>query len=212
MVCVMRYKKTGKMLGKNLEEVKKGRKYNVAAPNGSLICPIWFKKIKPYVDGIAVVQGKKNIFSRTQWGILDIYGIVTWISGEYENVIALTRNLIAVQEKVKKGQKGAWGLVDKNNIVICKPKYDKCPEWIIKGEFLMAQVCCQITILDNAGRQLCKPQYTSLRNAYRDERESGIICEGIRNGYWYKINNKGVELKTGYHESARVIKTGKRYY
>lgn len=196
------YKKTGKILGINLEEVKKRLKYSVAAPNGSLICHMWFMEIKPYVEGLAVVKHKKNIFSKMQCGVVDIYGIVTLFSGEYNNAIVLGRNLIAVQEKVREDQKGRWGLVDKNGTIICKPKYSKCPEWLIKDKLLLAQIDELLTLLDNKGHQLCKAQYTRVRTTCRRETESGIACEGSREGYWYKINFKGVELKTRYHERA----------
>lgn len=196
------YKKTGNILGTNLEEVKKGRKYSVAAPNGSLICHMWFVKIKPYVDGLAAVKRKKNIFSKMQCGVVDIYGIVTLFSDEYDDAIVLNKNLIAVKEKVKDGQKALWGLVDKNGTIICKPKYTKCPEWILKDKMLWTQIGNFITVLDSSGHQLCKAQYTRIRPAYYIEKQSGIVCECARGGYWYKINIKGVEIKTKYHEPA----------
>jgi len=152
MVFVMAsYVKTGKTLDWNRKEVKKGNKYSVADSIGHLICPMWFLEIRSYIDGLATVKYKKNIFSKVQWGVVDTHGCVTLFSGDYENMIVLNHNLIAVQEKGQKGQKGRWGLVDKNGIVICKPQYDECPVCIIGNQFYTVSINGMHMLIDATG-------------------------------------------------------------
>jgi hypothetical protein len=166
--------------------------------------------VHPKKEGFAVIQYKKNIFSKMQWGIDDEKNNFILFIGKFEDVIVLNSNLIARKVKITKDM-FKWELVKKTGERICQPKYDKCPQliatiWKVQKNtsryFYIAPINGCYAVLDAAGRQLCKPQYTRWREAYRDERESGIICEVARNGYWYKINTKGVELKTKYHERA----------
>lgn len=153
-----------------------------------------------YEDGVAVIKYKKNIFSKLQWGVRNENGETTLFAGEFEDVIILSCSLIA--RKVNLGKDNfKWELTKWNGQKICPPKYDNCPEWIIKDKLLFAPANNLIALIDNAGHQLCKPRYMRLRPVvYTRERDAGIACEGVRNGLWYKININGVELKTEYHQ------------
>ena len=150
-----------------------------------------------YENGVRVIKYKKNIFSKTQWGIKNEKGEITLFSGEFENVVVLSTKLIA--RKVKLGKdKFKWELAKYSGQRICQPKYDKCPKWVVRDRLLFAPVNNQIALIDNVGHQLCKPQYTRLAITTSD-RTCGVVCEGARDGYWYKINIKGVELEAKYY-------------
>ena len=156
------YKRTGRVVANNFEVVKKCGKYGVATINGSLICSIKYLQIKPFVDGLASVKRRKNIFSKVQWGVIDVYGFETLFPGEYADIVVLNRDLIAVQEKTKKARKGRWGLLDKYGRVICKPKYDECPGYVIPNEFWKASIDDLFTLIDSSGHQICKAKYDKI--------------------------------------------------
>jgi hypothetical protein len=154
-------------------------------------------EIKNFIYGLAVVKFKKNIFSKVQLGVINEKCEETLFPNECEEIIVLGNNLLAVKVRINEGTY-KWMLTTKVGKKLCSPKYDKCPEWVVKDRLLFAPVDNQITLIDNAGHQLCKPKYTRLIINWYDG-ENGIVCEGARNGYWYKINIKGVELESKYH-------------
>lgn len=194
LVCWLNYK--------DLRLVTNGRRFGIVDSNNELICPIKYLKIGIFTCGLATVKYKKNIFSKIQIGIVNEKGEETLFPCECEEIKVLSYNLLAVKVRINEN-KSKWMLTTRNGKSLCSPKYDEAPEWIVSDKLLSAPVDRLITLIDEKGHQLCKPQYYRLRTVHKSERESGVACEGARNGYWYKINIKGVELKARYHDWVR---------
>ena len=149
-------------------------------------------------EGLAVIKYKKNIFSKMQWGVDDEKNDFILYTGKFEDVRVLNINLIARKIKIGK-DKFKWELAKRSGERICPPKYDECPEFIIRtwissnveNYFYIAPVDGLYTIINGAGYQLCKPKYESIQ---RDFYGDGFL-KGLRTGTWYKLNKKAVELE-----------------
>jgi hypothetical protein len=181
-----KYKKTGRMLGDHCEEVKKGNKYNALQADGTLRYPIWFLEIGPYVKNVAAVKYRKNIFSKIQCGVTLPHGRVTLFGEEYEEAVVLNSYLVAVKEK----STGLWGILTKHNDVVCKPKFDECPEKLRNG-FIRVKIKGLYAVLNQSGQQICKAKY--MRITLYDVK--GDRFEVLRDKRCYKMNQKGVEIK-----------------
>lgn len=150
-------------------------------------------------DGLQVITYKKNIFSKIQWGVINNKQEITLFSGNFEDVVILNRNLIARKVKIAK-DKFKWELAKKSGERICPPKYDYCPEYIVRtwtsenieNYFYIAPVDGLYTLINGTGQQLCKPMYERIE---RDYVGNGFL-RGLRGKYWHKINKKGIELKS----------------
>lgn len=157
-----------------------------------------YKEVGFKSKGLQVITRKKTSFSKIQWGIIDEKKEITWFTGNFENVEILNRNLIARKVKIAK-DKFKWELAKKSGERICPPKYDYCPEYIVRtwtsenieNYFYIAPVDGLYTLIDGAGRQLCKPKYERIE---RDFYGNGFV-RGARGEYWYRLNKKGVEIK-----------------
>ena len=194
LVCWLNYK--------DLLLATNGRRFGIVDPNNRVICPIKYLKIGIFVCGLATVKYKKNIFSKVQIGVVNEKGEETLFPSECEEVKVLSYNLLAVKVRINEN-KYKWMLTTRTGKALCSPKYDEAPEWVVSDKLLRASVDHLITLIDEKGHQLCKPQYYRIRLAPKIDRENGVACEGARNGYWYRINIKGVELKARYHEYVR---------
>lgn len=188
---------------KDLHLVTDGKRFGIEDMHKNLICPVKYLEIGDFIYGLACIKYKKHIFSKVQVGVINEKGEETLFSSDCERVEILSYNLLAVQVRVNKDE-SKWMLTTRAGQRLSSPKYDKCPEWIVEGMLLSAPIDGMFTLIDGKGHQLCKAQYVRLRSsAYY--RETGIACEGARDGYWYKINIKGVELKARYHERSWIF-------
>ena len=189
---------------KDLHLVTDGKHFGIEDMHKNLICPVKYLEIDDFIYGLAVIKYKKHIFSKVQVGVINEKGEETLFSSDCERVEILSYNLLAVQVRVNKDE-SKWMLTTRAGQRLSSPKYDKAPKWVVKDKLLSAPIDRLLTLIDDKGNQLCKPRYKFLRSVSRRERESGVACEGARDGYWYKINVKGVELKARYHERAWIF-------
>ena len=167
----------------------------IALQGEKMLCPVKYMSIDSFVDGLAAVRYKKNIFTKVQNGVINEKGEETLFSHEYILIKVLNRNMIAAKVPTGRDEFG-WCLIKKSGERICQPKYDCFPDRIGNTQFWKAAVNGYFTLIDEKGHQLCKPIYDDI--VWRD----GCL-QGLRDRYWYRMNNRGVE--TGY-------KTPKHYY
>lgn len=164
--------------------VRIGNKVGLRDKSGNLVCPIKYSVIYRFVDGLAIVKIKLG-HEQYQWGFINQKGEERLFLGDYQAIIVLNRKVIAVKCW------GHWGLIDKLENFICKFKYDECPGAYNNG---FSKVKCGgfYAFIDENGRQICATQYTDVENFD----EYGQV-DVKRSGCWYRMNKKGVELKSG---------------
>lgn len=184
--------------------VKASDRYGVADKDGNLICAIKYLSIKPFVDGLAAIRFKKNIFSKEQAGVINEKGEETLFSPEYLDIKILNRNMIAAKVQVSK-KECQWCLIKKTGERICQPKYDCFPDRIGNTEFWKAAVNGHFTLIDAKGHQLCKPIYDDISWA------EGYL-QGLKKHYWYKMNKQGVELNCRPREVCYTTEFIKKFY
>lgn len=186
---------------KDLHLVTNGKCYGIEDMHKKLICPIKYLDIGMFGEfGLAIIKYEKNIFSKVQLGVITEKGEETLFPSDCEDIVILSRNLLAVKVRINKTN-SKWMLTTRSGQRLSAPKYDEHPKWIIFDNLLSICIDGLFALSDTKGNQLCKAQYTRFRlEAYYREKETGIACEGARDGFWYKINTKGVEIKTKYHE------------
>lgn len=164
--------------------VRIGKKVGLRDKVGNLVCPIKYSIIYRFVDGLAIVKIKHS-HEQYQWGIINQKGEEKLFLGNYQEMKVLNRKVIAVKCW------GHWGLIDKFERFICDFKYDKCPSSYING-FSKVIRNELYAFIDESGRQICAAKYTEVG----DFDEYGQV-DVKRDGHCYRMNKKGVELKSG---------------
>lgn len=193
-----------------LDEEKKWRlvedknRYGVVSKDGKVICTVKYLRISPFVDGLAAIRFKKNIFSKIQTGVINENGEETLFSSEYLEIKVLNRNMIAAKVEVAK-DKFKWCLIKKTGERICQPKYDACPEKILHTDLWRAPIDTKYAVISANAQQLSKPIYDDIWWF------EGYL-QGLRDRYWYKMNKQAVEIDCRPHSTHYSLNYVKSLY